>query len=217
MVQGNRTLLLVAEDELDYQRAVNVGEENSTLDIALLGNGYEYRRAAYLAQQKVPVVMPLNFPAAPEVERPESALEVTLETLQHWELAPSNGAFLAAAGVDFSLTSAGLEKPADFWPARPQGCAARPHSRCRPGRADYPSSGAVGLGRSTRHYRAGDASPTWQCSRRIPFTAKEAKLLATWVDGRRFPAEHAERAKPEGTWQIETPAMLAGELVIARG
>src|SRR5205085_5144716 len=55
-------------------------------------------------------------PKPPEVERPENALEIELDELQHWDRAPSNPARLAEAGIQFAFTTQKLEKPEkDFW------------------------------------------------------------------------------------------------------
>ncbi len=214
VVEGNRLLLLLAEDELDYQRAVNLADEFS-IAIALLGNGYEYRRADYLADQNLAVVIPLGFPAAPEVERPEMALEVTLETLQHWELAPSNGAFLENAGVEFSFTSAGLDEPAsEFWPAVRQAVKrGLPQASALAALTTRPAA-LLGIEDRLGSVKAGRIANLAVFSAN-PFSAADAKLRATWVDGQRFPAKDAEKPDPAGTWRVDSPAALAGELVIS--
>ncbi|WP_163616338.1 hypothetical protein, partial [Klebsiella pneumoniae] len=79
--------------------------------------GREYRQAAALKRLALPVIVPLAYPAAPEVEQPESALDVPLDQLQHWERAPGNAAALQRAGVEFALSTQGLKDVRkDFWP-----------------------------------------------------------------------------------------------------
>lgn len=115
VVAGRQRLFYAADTDLDYARALALRDEFS-LDLALVGNGYEYRQTALLAAAQVPVIVPLKFPEAPDVASPDGALAVPLETLEHWELAPSNAAFLAQAGVAFAFTADGLEKPDEkFW------------------------------------------------------------------------------------------------------
>jgi imidazolonepropionase-like amidohydrolase len=104
-----------AEDELDLLRALRIAEEFKLKPI-LFGNGYEYRVRKTLAEKKPGIILPLDFPKPPEIERPENALEVELDELQHWDRAPSNPARLAEAGIPFALTTQKLEKPEkDFW------------------------------------------------------------------------------------------------------
>ncbi len=51
------------------------------------------------------MIVPLNFPRPPNVATPEAAMNVSLERLMHWDLAPENPARLAAAGVKIAFTS----------------------------------------------------------------------------------------------------------------
>ena len=52
-----------------------------------------------LAADKTPIILPLDFPKPPEIERPEQAVEYDLDELQHWDRAPSNPARLAVEVV----------------------------------------------------------------------------------------------------------------------
>ncbi len=88
VVRGKQTLFYQAENEQDYQRVAKIRDEFN-LRTALVGNGYEYRRAAQLKSLNMPVVVPLNFPVPPEVDNPDTAIDVPLDGLQHWEQAPS--------------------------------------------------------------------------------------------------------------------------------
>jgi imidazolonepropionase-like amidohydrolase len=95
--------LFKADHELVYQRIEKVADEFG-FKFAILGNGYEYRRAEILREMGTTVIIPLSFPGTPHVERSDKSLSMSLEQLQHWELAPSNAAFLAKAGVPLCFT-----------------------------------------------------------------------------------------------------------------
>ena len=115
VVSAEQPLFYHADDELDYQRALNLRDEFN-LDIVLVGNGYEYRMRELLAASGVATIIPLDFPGAPRVDTPDGALGVSLEQLQHWELAASNAAFLQQVGVPFAFTTDGLDNPGnEFW------------------------------------------------------------------------------------------------------
>lgn len=59
--------------------------------------------------------MAASSPSA--IENPDSAIDVALEQLQHWEQAPSNLAMLHSAGIEFAITANGLPDTAkNFWP-----------------------------------------------------------------------------------------------------
>ncbi|MFX8114412.1 hypothetical protein ABTL09_19510, partial [Acinetobacter baumannii] len=87
-----------APDEEDLPRLARLRDEFG-LKLIAQGQGREYRQAAALKRLALPVIVPLASPAAPEVEQPESALDVPLDQLQHWERAPGNAAALQRAGV----------------------------------------------------------------------------------------------------------------------
>jgi len=114
VVDGRQLVLFETQDELDVERAQKIATEFK-LRAAVRGNGTEYRVLPRLATAKTPVIVPLNFPEAPEVETPEKAADVALDQLQHWELAPTNPGRLAAAGVPIALTTADLRRESEFW------------------------------------------------------------------------------------------------------
>ncbi len=113
---GRQLVIHQADTEQDFLRIAKIRDEFS-LRSAALGNGFEYRRAQQLKSLALPVIVPINFPSPPEIENPDSAIDVPLETLQHWEQAPSNLAYIQKAGVEFAITSIGLRDAGkDFWP-----------------------------------------------------------------------------------------------------
>ncbi len=84
--------------------------------VTYLGSGFEYARLAAIKATNSSIILPLNFPAAPEVNGVDDHLDVSLADLRHWERAPGNAAALAQAGIDFSFTLHDLKKADDFWP-----------------------------------------------------------------------------------------------------
>lgn len=108
-------MLFAAEDELSLLRADQVLDEYNVRSV-FLGSGFEYARVEAVKNTGSALILPLDFPAAPDVAGVDAELDVELADLRHWERAPSNPATLAQAGVDFALTTAQLEKPQAFWP-----------------------------------------------------------------------------------------------------
>jgi imidazolonepropionase-like amidohydrolase len=113
VVRGNEPVIFEATSELDVLRARALTEE-FPISAWLRGSGEEYRILDVLAGTKTPLILPLNFPEAPKVESPEAALDVELDVLRHWYLAPENPARVAAAGLQFALTTDGLAKTDAF-------------------------------------------------------------------------------------------------------
>jgi imidazolonepropionase-like amidohydrolase len=72
--------------------------------------GDEYQRVDAVRKTGAKLIVPLNFPSAPDVEDPHDAERITLTEMQHWEWAPQNPAALERAGISFALTAAGLHK-----------------------------------------------------------------------------------------------------------
>lgn len=89
-------------DDKDLLRAYDVFS-GFKVPVTFVGSGFEYARLDAIKATQAPVILPLNFPAAPEVKGVDDDLDVSLADLRHWERAPGNAAALAQADIDFSL------------------------------------------------------------------------------------------------------------------
>lgn len=94
-------------------RADKLGDEFG-IQYIIYGNGDEYQRIAEVKATNAPLIIPVNFPDAYEVEDPYDAVMVSLEDMKHWELASTNLAVLAENDIPFAITSDQLEDKADF-------------------------------------------------------------------------------------------------------
>ncbi len=111
---GRKPLVIVdVTNELYFLRADRIAEEFS-LNAVVRGSGQEYRRLEAVKSTGRAVIVPVSFPQPPNVATPEAAMNVTLERLMHWDLAPENPGRLAAAGVKIALTSHGLKDTRSF-------------------------------------------------------------------------------------------------------
>ena len=111
--QATQSLPQIMEVE-NWQQALTadkVGDEFDTQYI-LKTAGDSYKRADLIAATNAPLIVPLNFPEAPEVTDPIAAEDVSLDALKHWELAPFNARLLVEAGIEIALTSGA---DAGFW------------------------------------------------------------------------------------------------------
>ena len=100
-------------DRLEALRASKLGAEFNKKYI-IKGVGDEYQRLDAVKATGNAMILPLTFPETYDVEDPIDALQVNLSELKHWELAPTNPAKMAAAGIEFSFTANGLKAKADF-------------------------------------------------------------------------------------------------------
>ncbi|HHM21226.1 MAG TPA: amidohydrolase, partial [Bacteroidetes bacterium] len=100
-------------NKLEVLRAAKLGAEFGITYI-IKGSGDEYQRLNEIKATGSPLILPLHFPDAYDVEDPFDALNTGLAEMKHWELAPSNPARVAAAGIPFTLTRHGLAKGNSF-------------------------------------------------------------------------------------------------------
>ncbi len=100
-------------DKLEALRAAKIGVEFGKKFI-IKGRGDDYQRLSEIKATGSPLILPLNFPDAFDVEDPIDALQVSLTDLKHWELAPTNPSRVAGVGIEFAFTTTGLKNKADF-------------------------------------------------------------------------------------------------------
>lgn len=101
-------------EEHDVLRAQQVFGEFD-IPLTFVGSGYEYARIDDIRETESRFIVPLAFPAAPELTSQYAELDVSLSHLRHWERAPGNPAQLAQAGIDFAFTLHGMDDPSAFW------------------------------------------------------------------------------------------------------
>ncbi len=105
--------IMEVRDLLTILRADKLGDEFN-VQYTIKANGHEYKRLEAIKATNATLIVPLKYPKAYDVEDPLNALNVSLADMKHWELAPSNAAKLAEAGVKFALTPADLKDMKDF-------------------------------------------------------------------------------------------------------
>ncbi len=108
-------MVFTVSDDKSLLRAHSVFSEFD-VPVTFVGSNYEYARLDAIKETNSTLILPLNFPAAPEVSGVNDHLDVELADLRHWERAPGNAAALSAANIDFSFTLHQLKSASDFWP-----------------------------------------------------------------------------------------------------
>ncbi|HLO38846.1 MAG TPA: hypothetical protein VK173_10150, partial [Lacibacter sp.] len=87
-----------ANDKWAVVRADKIGDEFGVQYIIKAG-GNEYQRINEMAGTKATFILPLNYPAAMDIEDPHDARFVSLSDMKHWEMAPANAAMFEKAGI----------------------------------------------------------------------------------------------------------------------
>src|SRR5690606_14649966 len=199
VVSGDEPLLFEATSQLEVLRARAIAEE-FPVTAWMRGSGEEDKILDVLSGARTALVLPLNFPSAPSVDTPEKALNAELDALRHWYLAPENPARVAAAGLQFALTTDGLTRTNEFIP-------------------NLRSAVARGLGQD-----AALAALTVNPARMLGIEARQGTLergkLANivvvngdlfangstiadvWVQGERYVVNPSAEMDPRGTWTI---------------
>ncbi len=199
VVQGRQAVVFETQSEEEYLRAYRMAADYG-IDPWFRGSGQEYRIVDVLRGRSDPLIVPLNFPDAPDVSDPEAALNVTLAELRHWYLAPTNAAKLADAGVRFAITADGLASLDDFLP----------NLRTAVARGLTPTDALaaltttpaewLGLSRTHGTIAAGKVA-NLVVSEGDLFT-EDATVRDVWVQGRVYGVTRAPQIDPRGTWRI---------------
>ncbi|NMM50458.1 amidohydrolase family protein [Marinigracilibium pacificum] len=100
-------------DKLSVLRADKVGDEFG-IQFIIMGAGDEYQMVDKIKETGASLILPLNFPDAYDVSDPFAALDITLEQMKHWEMAPANAAILDKNDIRFAFTASGLKNPSDY-------------------------------------------------------------------------------------------------------
>ena len=103
----------IGNDKYNALRANKIAKEFG-VNYILKGTNDLYQRITELKATNASIILPLNFPAAMDVEDPNDARIVALADMKHWEMAPSQPAMIEKAGINFALTTAGLSSANDF-------------------------------------------------------------------------------------------------------
>lgn len=124
VLAGTRPAAFEAEDVAMLFRAARIAREFKLAGWVVAGAADEYKHLPEVKTAGLGLVTALNFPPPPEWEYADEAVNIELDRLRHWELAPSNPARLHEAGIRFAFTAEGLKKRAD-WRDRARAAIAR--------------------------------------------------------------------------------------------
>ena len=112
--QQNLPQIFEADGWQNVLRADKIAKEFGKQYI-IKSTGDEYQRIDAVKATGASLIIPVNFAKAFDVEDPAEARNVSLGQMKAWELAPTNPAVLEKAGINFALTTSGLESTKDFW------------------------------------------------------------------------------------------------------
>jgi len=198
-LNGSGLVIIDALDEQYFLRADRFAREFG-LNIALRGSGREYRRLDAVRDTGRTIIVPLDFPKAPNVATAEAAAGARLQQLMHWDIAPENPARLAKAGATIVLTSDGLSKKSEFLAA-----VRRAVDRGLPAEAALRAMTVAPAELFGVSDRLGTVEPGKLAHLVVTdgdLFNKKTKVLTTWVDGQRYEVTSQPRIDLRGKWKL---------------
>jgi imidazolonepropionase-like amidohydrolase len=104
-----------SNDKFNNLRAAEIGKEFNVKYLLKTGNN-DYQRIEDLKVTGLNCIVPVNFPAAYDVEDPLETDYISVADLKHWELAPTNPAAFEKNNIAFCFTTADLKDKKQFLP-----------------------------------------------------------------------------------------------------
>jgi N-acetylglucosamine-6-phosphate deacetylase len=197
----DRDHLLIADasNELFVLRADQYARQFA-LNIAIRGSGHEYKRLDAIVATGRSIILPLNFPKPPNVASAETALNVDLEDLMHWDIAPENPMRLDTAGVKIAFTSHGLKDQGAFLKAVrtavERGLTADAALRALTTTPAELFGAEHSLGTVERGKLANFVVTDGD------LFADKTKIVETWVNGTRYEVAKASEFDVRGKWKV---------------
>ncbi|WP_176719439.1 amidohydrolase family protein [Rhodohalobacter halophilus] len=166
----------------------------------ILGNGHEYKLLDVLRDGGMPLILPLNFADKPDVDTPENALGEDLADLRHWYLSPENPGRVADAGIQFSLTTKGLDNKSSFLPNLRK--AIKLGLNKETALAALTTNPANLLGISSTHGSIESGKSASFIIADGDLFEDGSKIIDLWVDGDHYRINHENAMNPRGVWEI---------------
>ena len=198
-VRGDQPIVFETGSEEEYLRAHKLAAEYG-LAAWYRGSGQEHRILDVLRGRTDPLIIPLSFPDAPNVNDPESALNASLADLRDWYLAPTSPAQLAGAGVRFAITSDGLSSLNEFLPNL-RIAVARGLSTVD-ALAALTTTPAEWLGLENTHGTIQEGKVANLVVSEGDLFTEEATVRDVWVHGQAYGVTRSPQIDPRGTWRI---------------
>jgi len=198
-IQGRQPVVFETDSEEEYLRAHTIASEFG-VQAWYRGSGQEYRIIDVLSGRNDPLIVPLNFPDAPDVSDPEAALNASLADLRHWYLAPTSPAKLAEAGIPFAITADGMSSINDFL-LNVRIAVARGLS-ADDALAALTTTPAEWLGLSRSHGTIEEGKIANLVVTQGDLFTEEAEVRDVWVQGSVYGVTRPAQIDPRGTWRI---------------
>jgi len=114
-LNNNKSMVQIFEagSRANDLRADKVGDLFN-IQYIILGGGDEYERLDEIKAMNAPMIIPINFPEAYDVENAFLASTLSIQDMRAWNQKPTNPKLLAEKNIPFALTMHDLKAPKDF-------------------------------------------------------------------------------------------------------
>lgn len=204
VVAGKEKVVFESKDVLDTLRIAGLAKEFG-LDTIVVASGEEYKRLDAVAKTALPLIVPLDFPKAPQIGEVDD-LSVDLATLRHWNDAPENPRKIADAKIDYVLTTHGLSEPKKLHEMAAQ--AIERGLSADQVLAAFTTQPAKWLGIADRFGTLEVGKVANIVVANGDLFNKETKISAVFVDGERYEIKETKKAtvEPAGEWALTIQA-----------
>ncbi len=180
-------------------RADKVGDEFGVQYI-IKAKGDEYQRIDEVKKTNVKLITSLNFPKAYDVEDPYKSNWIALDDMKHWELAPTNCAALAKAGIDFAITPSELEKKEDFLSALRKAVKYGLDSVIALKALTYNPASFINVYDKVGSLETGKAANFFITSK--PLFDDKCEINENWIQGKRYEIKAFDAPDIRGTYEL---------------
>ncbi|MBJ7879317.1 amidohydrolase family protein [Gelidibacter salicanalis] len=114
-LNNNKSMVQIFEagSRANDLRADKVGDLFN-IQYIILGGGDEYERLDEIKAMNAPMIIPINFPEAYDVENAFLASTLSIQDMRAWTQKPRNPKLLAEKNIPFALTTHDLKSAKDF-------------------------------------------------------------------------------------------------------
>jgi len=158
-----------------------VGDEFSTQYVFKTA-GDSYKHVDLIKETGATLIVPINYPEAPDVDDALDADDVSLAQLKHWELAPYNLRLLSAADIPFAITS--TDAGDSFWQNLGKAVANGLPETAAINAITLVPAQILGVQDLLGQLSAGALANFVISSDRL--FAEDSRLLENWIEGERF-------------------------------
>ena len=198
---GSQSLpqIFEANGWLNDLRADKIGDEFGKQYI-IRGGGDEYQRINEVKATNAPLIIPVSFPEAFDVDDPIDADRVSLTDMKHWEMAPANPGILEKAGIEFAITSDRLKDKADLLKSVRKAIEyGLSETAALKALTETPAK-LVNLQNKVGSLSTGLEANFIICSGSL---FEEATVInENWVQGKRFPIKEVDNTDPTGKYNL---------------